>query len=248
MSDRSVEALAQSFERIMRRYGQGAKPESFISVLCPLLVPIRSLKKEVIKLPKQSHWRASFTLELTPENQGVLVRGRTGKFVPGDYGAQGKWREIAKGRVVDVDRANGVVSGEVYTGARKGDLLLALEQMDGSEFLEIDQFGAAAKVLSGLAEFELVRQAEESGYQVRRMPEDMARHLGYYANYDFEFEKDGVVKKVEVKSLWGTNTRFARLIHSTTTQPSGPRDTWTDEQKRALHGIPGNAARILRKK
>ena len=48
------------------------------------------------------------------------------------------------------------------------------------------------------------------------MPEDMAQHIGTYRNYDFEVEKKGVRKKVEVKSLWGTNTKFARLIHSKT--------------------------------
>jgi len=42
----------------------------------------------------------------------------------------------------------------------------------------------------------------------------MARHIGVYAYYDFEIEKAEVVKKLEAKSLWGTNTRFARLIHS----------------------------------
>lgn len=46
------------------------------------------------------------------------------------------------------------------------------------------------------------------------MPEDCAKHLGTYYNYDFEFEKNGITKKVEVKSIWGTDTRFARLIHS----------------------------------
>ena len=39
--------------------------------------------------------------------------------------------------------------------------------------------------------------------------------MGEYYNYDFEFERDGVTKKIEVKSLWGTNTDFARLIHNT---------------------------------
>lgn len=228
----NVDSLAASFQRIMRRYGEGATPEAFVAVLCPLLVPVEKLDKKVFKVPGQSHWRASFTMRLTPENRGVLVRGRTGKFVPGDYGAQGAWREIAKGRVIDVDPKTGIVSGEVYTGGGKGDLVTALDQMDGKEFLEIDQFGAAAKVLSGLAEFELVRQAEEQGYAVRRMPEDMARHLGSYANYDFEFEKNGEVRKVEVKSLWGTNTRFARLIHSTTTRPSGDETGWSEEQRR----------------
>jgi hypothetical protein len=87
-------------------------------------------------------------------------------------------------------------------------------------------------VLSGLAEFELVRIAQTAGYTVRRMPEDMAQHLGSYRNYDFEFTKEGITKKVEVKSIWGTNTRFARLIHSLTTRPKGKPGTWTEEQRR----------------
>jgi hypothetical protein len=88
--------------------------------------------------------------------------------------------------------------------------------LDLTSLLEIDQFGASAKVLSGLAEYYLMRQAEAEGYSVRRMPEDMARHLGVYANYDFEFSKNGQTKKVESKSLWGTKTSCARLIHSKT--------------------------------
>ena len=35
------------------------------------------------------------------------------------------------------------------------------------------------------------------------MPEDMAKHIGGYAYYDFEVEKGGVIKKLEAKSLWG---------------------------------------------
>jgi hypothetical protein len=97
--------------------------------------------------------------------------------------------------------------------------------------LEIDQYGAAAKVLSGLAEHALVKQLTGQGYQVKRMPEDMARHLGNYANYDFEVSMDGITRKVEVKSIWGTNTRFARLIHSTTSKPKGNPEHWTEQQK-----------------
>lgn len=63
------------------------------------------------------------------------------------------------------------------------------------------------------------------------MPEDMAAHLGAYMNFDFIVEKGGIRKRLEVKSLWGTNTRFARLIHSTTTKPKGSPETWTEQQK-----------------
>lgn len=233
MTSQSTVVLEQSFLRIMRRYGSGVSPEAFIAVLCPMLVPTNTLDKNVLKVPGQSHWRASFSVRVTAENRGVLVRGRTGKFVPHAFGGDAEWREIAKGRIISVDYESGLAEGEVYTGGTKQDLKTALRNMQGNELLEIDQFGAAAKVLSGLSEFELVRQAEDTGYVVRRMPEDMARHLGSYANYDFEFsKKDGTVRKVEVKSLWGTNTRFARLIHSTTTAPKGPIGKWTEEQKR----------------
>lgn len=69
-------------------------------------------------------------------------------------------------------------------------------------------------MLSGLVEYTLAEIATKQGYIVRRMPEDVARHVNKYYYYDFEFEKDGIYKRVEVKSLWGTDTRFARLIHS----------------------------------
>jgi hypothetical protein len=227
----SPEELANNFHRLLRRYG-GATAQGFIAVLCPLLVPIHTLDKTVVKLAGQGHYRASFTALVTPENRSVMVRGRTGKFVPSTYNAGGLWREISKGRIIEIDTATGVASGEVYTGGRRADLEEALELMDGTELLEIDQFGAAAKVLSGLAEYGLAQVAEANGYEIRRMPEDMAKHLGSYMNVDFELAKNGVTKKVEVKSLWGTNTRYARLIHSTTTKPTGEPETWTLDQTR----------------
>jgi len=57
--------------------------------------------------------------------------------------------------------------------------------------------------------------------------------LGELSQFDYEIEKNGVKKKVEVKSIWGTNTRFARLIHSLSRKkPSGDPATWTPDQKR----------------
>ena len=38
-------------------------------------------------------------------------------------------------------------------------------------------------------------------------------------------------RDIPVKSLWGTNTRFARLIHSLTSKPKGDPSTWTPQQK-----------------
>lgn len=217
---------------LTRRYK--ADPKALLAVLCPLLVPIRSLDKKVFVLEGQKHARASFTVELTEENYGILVRGRTGKFVPKSYAdGEPEWREIAKGRIIEVDLNKGEAAGEVYLGfgGKVRELELAIEQLSTNDFLEVDQYGLAAKALSGLAEYYLVTNLRDRGYRVFRMPEDMAAHLGSYANFDFEVEKNGVRRRVEVKSLWGTNTAFARLIHSTTTSPRGEPSSWTDQQR-----------------
>ena len=163
----------------------------------------------------------------------MLVRGRTGKFVPAAYGGgEPGWREIAKGRIIDVDAATGIAHGEVYLGF--GGTAKALKQaiagLTSHDYLEIDQYGVAAKALSGLSEYYLVENLKSCGYHVVRMPEDMAAHLGSYMNFDFLVERDGVKKRLEVKSLWGTNTAYARLIHSTTTAPKAPRESWTEAQ------------------
>lgn len=217
---------------LTRRYG--AEPKALISVLCPLLVPIRTLDRRIFIAPGQKHSRATFTVRITEENYGVLMRGRTGKFVPAAYGGgEPGWREIAKGRIIKVNYRNGVAEGEVYTGfgGDAAPLKEALAQLSQKDFLEIDQYGAAAKTLSGLTEYHLVDYLHSRGFRVVRMPEDMARHLGAYMNFDFTIERGRKRRRLEVKSLWGTNTQFARLIHSTTKKPSGHPSTWTAQQK-----------------
>lgn len=106
---------------LTRRYG--VTPEALVAVLCPILVPITSLDKTIVKLPGQNHWRATFPAQITPENRGVVARGRTGKFVPALYGTgEPGWREIAKGRIIDIDRNTNTVHGEVYVGSKRTDL------------------------------------------------------------------------------------------------------------------------------
>lgn len=222
----------QAMQLLTRRYK--ADPKALIAVLCPILIPIHTLDKTVHIVPGQTHARASFTVKITDENYGVLVRGRTGKFVPAGYGGgEPGWREIAKGRIIDVDEKAGIASGEVYLGfgGNEAELTEAIVQLTEGNFLEIDQYGVAAKALSGLSEYYLAHALKLQGYRVFRMPEDMAAHLGAYMNFDFIVEKGGVRKRLEVKSLWGTNTRFARLIHSTTSKPKGPPETWTEQQR-----------------
>ena len=224
--------LQSYIEVFMRRY-RGCSIEALSAVLCPLLIPIDTLDKTIFKIEGQSHYRASFTLKITDENRVVLQKGQTGKFVPGGFGSIPSiaWREIAKGRIVEVNADSGLAMGEVYTGGSRRKLEEALQELHQSDVLEIDQYGAAAKVLSGLAEYRFVELSKTAGYTVRRMPEDMAKHLGPYPNFDFELAKNNIVQKVEVKSLWGTNTERARLIHSTTTRPGGRPESWTAEQR-----------------
>lgn len=222
--------IAQQFRLIQRRYGN-AVPDAFVDILCPLLIPIRTIDRQIIKLDGQSHYRATFTIDLSPENRQIVCIGRTGKFVPKEFGLGGAWREIAKGRIIHVNQTNKLAVGEIYVGSNRRELEKALESLTDDDLLEIDQYGAAAKVLSGLAERSLLMQLTEQGYQVQRMPEDMARHLGNYLNYDFKVSKGDSERKVEVKSLWGTDVRYARLIHSTTSKPKGDPSEWTPEQR-----------------
>ena len=216
---------------LSQRY-QGATIEALASVLCPLLIPIASLDKTVERRAGENHWRASFTVQLSDENRIVIARGRTGKFVPGNRFGPVDWKELAKGRIYRVDQAAGVAEGEIYVSGQRADLERALDGLNDYDFWEVDQYGASAKVLSALSEYYLVQHAIARGYSVVRMPEDMAQHLGAYMNFDFQFSKDGVTKRVEAKSLWGTNTRCARLIHSTTTLPKADPATWTDDQRK----------------
>lgn len=227
--------LEQFYKRIKRRYGD-IEPEALEAVLAPIAIPIKDLDKNVFKIEGQSHWRASFRIDLNGSNIQFMQRGMTGKFVSKSYVEEGGiWKEICKGRIIEIDTANNVALGEIYVGRQKSHLLQALEVLNSSDYLEVDQYGASAKVLSSLAEYYLAKHAEDRGYSVKRMPEDTARHLGAYYNYDFEFIKNGIVKKVEAKSIWGTNTDYARLIHSTTTKPKGSENEWTEDQKKTYY-------------
>ncbi len=215
VGDPSGTDYQQLFRTLTLRYGE-IEPSALVKVLCPLHVPIRKLDKTIIRLDGQKHWRGSFEVDIDSTNQEIMMVGRTGKFVPEGHVNRGDpWREIVKGRIVAVDEQNSVALGEIYVGNTRKDLEKALTELNPADFLEIDQYGAAAKVLSALVESELAVILTDAGFHVRRMPEDKARHLGIYPNYDFEVEKDGATRKVEVKSLWGTDTKYARLIHST---------------------------------
>jgi len=230
-----MDNIQEFYDRIKKRYGD-IEPEALEAVLSPIVIPIHQIDKTIYKETGQSHWKAKFTIRIEDDWSHVMQRGMTGKFVPQKYVEQnGVWREICKGRIVTTDFDNNIAEGEIYVGSSKRQLGIAVDTLTTDDYLEIDQYGASAKVLSSLAEYYLAKHAETKGYIVRRMPEDTARHLGTYYNYDFEFEKNGITKKIEAKSIWGTNTDYARLIHSTTSKPKGPEHLWTPEQKKTYY-------------
>lgn len=203
------------FANLSRRYGN-IDPADLDTILCPVLIPINSIDPTPQKIAGQNHWHAIFTVALTAQNETLVVPGRTGKFVPSGIFNGEPWREICKGRFLSLGASTSLATGEIYIGSSssKSALEKALETLSADDYLEIDQFGAAAKVLSSLVEHSLAKLLATEGYTVRRMPEDMAQHIGTYKNYDFEATKGGITKSIEVKSIWGTNTAYARLIHS----------------------------------
>ena len=148
------------FERLTKRYGN-VTPKALESILCPVLIPIHALDKTIHKVAGQSHYRASFTIKIDADCEDLVAPGRTGKFVSKAYKDGGVWQEIVKGRILSVDRKSGVAEGEIYTGsASKKDVLeKALAGLSQDDFLEVDQYGASAKVLSGLVEYSLLQDS-----------------------------------------------------------------------------------------
>lgn len=207
-------AIAQ----IRKRYGK-VDLDALVAVLCPILIPIGDLDRTVFNRGEGvtgTHWRARFSVTVTPQSRQIVQPGRTGKFVPRGYATGSEpWKEIAKGRILTVDPIADVAYGEVYIGGGSKALVQqAVDQLDPGDYWEVDQFGAAAKVLSGLSEYTFAKNAANEGYRVSRMPEDVAKHVSAYYNYDFLLARNGQTRRVEIKSLWGTDTRYARLIHS----------------------------------
>lgn len=143
--DPLVQALSQRYV--------GVAPEALMAVMCPLLIPIHELDKTVTKNVGQSHYRATFRIKITEQNETVIQVGRTGKFVPSSYLNGGTWSEIVKGRIVSVDTQAGIAEGEIYTGENsKKSLIDALSNLLEADYWEVDQYGASAKILSALAE------------------------------------------------------------------------------------------------
>ena len=119
------------FERLTKRYGD-VTPQALESILCPVLIPIKTLNKTIVKISGQSHYRASFTISIDKECEDLVAPGRTGKFVPQSYEEGGSWREIAKGRILSVDRRAGVAEVAMDTGSASNKVAGALESAGGN--------------------------------------------------------------------------------------------------------------------
>ena len=214
-------------EDLRRRYGSIPSELLELAIL-PLRMPISKItgtQFEISDLPKDTK----------------LAPGRTGKIVSQQYVAgQSSWSEVLKGKLVEVTKNS--LRGEFYH-MRKDRLKKGLSLVKAGDYFEIDRFGITSKLESSLTEAAFIVVAENEGYAVTKMPENlsvelMPNMLSYlkseglmvsaleylkkeerakgWPHFDFLVRKDSRVYRVEVKSLWGTDTSKARLIHSLT--------------------------------
>lgn len=212
-------------KELLRRY-RGSTFEMLHQALIPMRIPIKDIKN------------TQFWAEY-PTDTAHIVPGKTGKLIPkGFINGSKSWKELVKGRITELEDED--ISGELYM-MRKSALKKGLEEIRAGDLFEIDCFGVTSKLESALTEAAFAKVAEEEGYYVKRMPENIAIHvkpkLAEYLensglphfvleilrkderakgwpNFDFLIEKHGIIRRVEVKSLWGTDTSKARLIHS----------------------------------
>lgn len=212
-------------KELLQRYN-GATFEMLERALIPTRIPIEEIKKTV------------FLCDY-PDDTVHLIPGKTGKVVSKDtVTGSRQWREIVKGRITKLEREK--MLGELYM-MQKESLKKGLEEITTGDFLEIDCFGVTSKLEGALTEAAFDNIAKEEGFSVKRIPENIAVHVKPqlmeflehsglsndvlkilkkdnrakgWPNFDFLIKKDGTTRRVEVKSLWGTDTNKARLIHS----------------------------------
>lgn len=206
----NYEALVKG---ILKRY-QGMSEEAFKNIFCPALIPIYKIVNNVFLMPGQQHWRASFQIKIQEEYSGLIIEGREGCFVPATYVAgEGEWKNLAKGRIINVDKESGLAYGEILFGNTKEELEAALENLKEEDYFEIEEYGMSERITTALVEYNLVQLAEKKGYQVTKLPKIKSKAADAPDEYPFEFTKNGVTKRIQVKSLWLEDTRYARLIH-----------------------------------
>ena len=200
-------------KNILKRY-QGMSEEAFRAILCPTLIPIKKIVNNVFLMPGQQHWRASFQIEIKEEYADLITETREGIFVPSSYAlGEGEWKNLAKGRIINVDSENHTAYGEILFGNTKEELEEALQRLSEEDYFEIEEYGISEKITASLIEYNLAELAKKEGYTVTKLPNMRGKAADSPDEYPFEFTKDGVTKRIQVKSLWAQDTRYARLIH-----------------------------------
>jgi len=196
----------ETVSSLLRRFG-GATAEMLNRVLTPYRLRII----EIAEIKQGQKTKRRFRAEVPGDVWTAFEQGTTGKVVPKTYvEGNSSWREIVKARILNSFPA--YVEGELYFSGPR--LQAALAEVRTGDYLEIDPFGVTSKIESALAEAAFFREAEGQGFSVIRMPENVAMHIGTQSYYDFRLQKDRKEYRVELKSLWGTDTTKARLIHT----------------------------------
>ncbi len=213
---------AKTISSLLRRFG-GATEEMLDRVLNPYRLRIT----EIFEIKEGRKTKKHFRAEVTAEIWTTFEQGTTAKVVPRMYvEATSSWREIVKARILRSFPA--YVEGELYFAGP--NLKAALAEVKAGDYLEVDPFGVTSKIESALAEAAFFRQAESQGFKVIRMPENVAMHVGTQSYYDFRLRKGEKEYWVELKSLWGTDTTKARLIHKVSREGTGKNKSRKDMQ------------------
>lgn len=209
-----------TIEALLSRFG-GATPQMLERVLTPYRLPISRIDAS------PDGKSAQFEADIPVDVWTAFEDGTTGKVVPKAH-VEGKapWKEIIKARVRTA-RKHSVV-GELYFAPAR--FAAALGEVKVGDYLEIDPFGVTSKIESALCEAALFQVATEAGFTVTRMPENVAKHVGTQNYFDFRLERAARVYRVELKSLWGTDTTKARLIHTVSKEGGGKNSKRKDKQ------------------
>jgi hypothetical protein len=194
---------------LARRF-KGSTPEMIDRVLTPYRFPITKIGSEVKRT--KSHRYVEFEATIPLDVWSELETGSSGKVVPKEYvDGMADWKELLKARVHSC--GEGKICGELHLPG-SGRFASAREVVKVGDFVEIDPFGVTSKVESALVEAAFFTICRDRGWAATRMPENVAMHFGTQNYYDFRLKKNSEVVRVELKSLWGTDTTQCRLIHT----------------------------------
>lgn len=216
-------ASKKTIDLLLQRFG-GATKELLDRVLTPYR--LRVSKINLVEGPRGVR-TATFAAEVPPDMLTTLEEGTTGKVVPRSHvEGSSPFKELIKGRILQAGPHS--VHGELYFNAAR--FHTAVRTVQVGDYLEIDPFGVTSKIESALCEAAFFVRARIHGFEVVRMPENVAKHVGTQNYYDFKLERRGSRYQIELKSLWGTDTTKARLIHTVSKSGGGKNSARSDRQ------------------